>query len=91
MKVYVGNIVTVNKQNDVVSYLVEDKGRIVYVGNELPEKYSSVAKKMLGNWEGQNMCRTSFLSCGEDPANSQCQKSRLLKMMASLLYLKAKR
>ncbi|MBQ7429170.1 MAG: amidohydrolase family protein [Butyrivibrio sp.] len=48
MKVYVGNIVTVNKQNDVVSYLVEDKGRIVYVGNELPEKYSSVAKVMLG-------------------------------------------
>lgn len=49
------------------------------------------AKKMLGNWKGQDMRRTSFLSCGEDPANSQCHKSRLLKMMASLLYLKAKR
>lgn len=49
------------------------------------------AKKMLGNWKGQNMCRVSFWSFGENAANSQCHKSRLLTMMASLLYFKAQR
>ena len=49
------------------------------------------AKKMLGNWKGQNMCRVSFWSFREDPAKSQCHKSRLLEMMASLLYFKARR
>ena len=38
MKVYKGNILTVNANDDVAKYLVEDKGRIAYVGNELPEK-----------------------------------------------------
>lgn len=37
MKCYKGNILSVNKNDDVFKYLVEDKGRIVYVGNELPK------------------------------------------------------
>lgn len=39
MKVYHGSIITVNNRDDVCSYLVEDKGRIVFVGNDLPEKF----------------------------------------------------
>lgn len=39
MKVYCGNILTVNQNDDVAKYLVEDKGRIVFVGNNLPEEY----------------------------------------------------
>ncbi len=42
MKCYKGKILTVNKNNDVFSYLVEDKGRIVFTGNELPERYKNV-------------------------------------------------
>ena len=38
MKVFEGNILTVNKNNDVARFLVEDGGRIVFVGKELPEK-----------------------------------------------------
>ncbi len=41
MKIYKGNILTVNKSDDVNRYLVEDKGRIVFVGDDLPEKYVS--------------------------------------------------
>ncbi len=41
MKIYKGNILTVNKSDDVNRYLVEDKGRIVFVGDDLPEKYAS--------------------------------------------------
>ncbi len=48
MKVYVGNILTVNKNNDVARYLVEDRGRIVYVGKELPEEYTGAPKVELG-------------------------------------------
>ncbi|MBR3305093.1 MAG: amidohydrolase family protein [Christensenellaceae bacterium] len=39
MKIYKGNILTVNKEDEVAGYLVEDNGRIAFVGNELPEKY----------------------------------------------------
>ena len=41
MKVYKGNILTVNSTDDVKKYLAEDKGRIVFVGDELPEKFAS--------------------------------------------------
>lgn len=40
MKIYHGSIVTVDKQNNVFSYLVEDKGIIQYVGDYLPEQYN---------------------------------------------------
>ena len=39
MKVFEGNILTVNQDNETARYLVEDGGRIVYVGNSLPDKY----------------------------------------------------
>lgn len=48
MLVYEGSILSVNKNDDVFRYLVEDKGRIVYVGNELPEEYADAAKIVLG-------------------------------------------
>ena len=41
MQVFKGNIVTVNKNNDVVNYLVENKGMIEFVGNQLPDKYAN--------------------------------------------------
>ncbi len=40
MKVYHGSILTVNKNNDVFNYLVENNGIIEYIGNELPERYN---------------------------------------------------
>lgn len=43
MTVYQGKIITVNENNDVFSYLVEDEGRILYVGDELPAQYKSAA------------------------------------------------
>lgn len=49
MKVFEGNILTVNKSNDVAKFLVEDGGRIVFVGKELPEKFSAVDRIKLGN------------------------------------------
>ena len=48
MKVYEGDILTVNKNDDVARYLVEDGGRIVFVGNDLPEKYKVATKVDLG-------------------------------------------
>ena len=49
MKCYEGSILSVNAGNDVYRYLVEDKGRIVYVGNTLPEIYSTAERVRLGN------------------------------------------
>ncbi|MGM9614584.1 MAG: amidohydrolase [Oscillospiraceae bacterium] len=48
MKCYKGHIVTVNPENESFRYLVEDNGRIVYVGDELPEQYASAERIDLG-------------------------------------------
>ena len=41
MKVYQGHIVTCDQYDHVYHYLVEDQGKIIYVGNELPIQYHS--------------------------------------------------
>lgn len=49
MRVYEGTILTVDAQDSLAHYLVEDGGRIVYVGDTLPEEYSSAPREQLGN------------------------------------------
>ena len=49
MKVYEGNILTCDAQDHVYKYLVEEGGRIAYVGDELPAKYASGTRVKLGN------------------------------------------
>lgn len=49
MKCYRGQIVTVNPDNEVFRYLVEDHGKIVYTGNELPEEYAGAELVELGD------------------------------------------
>ncbi len=48
MKVFEGAIITCDSKNTVAKYLVEDKGRIVYLGDTLPERYSKAEKTDLG-------------------------------------------
>lgn len=48
MKVYEGDILTVDENDSVASYLVEDGGRILYVGDSLPDAYSSAPVERLG-------------------------------------------
>lgn len=48
MKCYEGNILSVNASDEVFKYLVEDKGKILYVGNKLPEEYRRAKKIKLG-------------------------------------------
>lgn len=48
MRIYEGAIVTCDAQDHVYSYLVEDGGRIVYTGDELPAKYASGSRISLG-------------------------------------------
>ena len=48
MKIYEGNILTCDAQNRVYKYLVEDGGRICYVGDELPAEYAKGERISLG-------------------------------------------
>lgn len=48
MKVYEGSILTCDERDSVFRYLVEDGGRIVFTGNELPEEYSGASRINLG-------------------------------------------
>lgn len=49
MKHYHGTILTVDKDDHVYHHLVEDKGRILYVGDELPFQYANAETIELGN------------------------------------------
>ncbi len=48
MKCFCGNILTVDRNDNVCKYLVESNGMIEYVGNDLPEKYASAEMIDLG-------------------------------------------
>jgi len=37
MNVFHGPIITCDQENSLFNYLVEDKGKIIYLGNELPD------------------------------------------------------
>lgn len=49
MKCYVGSIITINENDDVFGYLVEDHGKILYVGNQLPKEYEQAERIELGD------------------------------------------
>ena len=49
MKCYKGAILSVNARDEVFNYLVEDRGRVVFVGNELPAKFEGVETIDLGD------------------------------------------
>lgn len=42
MKCYKGTIISVDAKDGVYEYLVEDKGIIQFIGNELPEQYNNI-------------------------------------------------
>jgi predicted amidohydrolase YtcJ len=46
MRIFHGDIITCDRNNSVFQYLVENKGSILFVGDELPEKYSSLKNKI---------------------------------------------
>lgn len=48
MKVYEGTILTVDANDSVAHYLVEDGGKIVFVGDELPAQYAAAPVEQLG-------------------------------------------
>ncbi|MBQ7486220.1 MAG: amidohydrolase family protein, partial [Clostridia bacterium] len=48
MKCYEGAVLSVNRSNEVFRYLAQDNGKIVYVGNELPEQYAAAERVKLG-------------------------------------------
>lgn len=49
MKLYEGRILTVDAKDSIAAYLVEDNGRILYVGNNLPKEYDRVKRVELGD------------------------------------------
>ena len=48
MKCYKGTILSVDANDNVYKYLVEDNGKIIFIGNELPEEYKQIETEDLG-------------------------------------------
>lgn len=48
MKIYEGNILSCDTNDNVYRFLVEDNGRILFVGEKLPEKYNNAERILLG-------------------------------------------
>lgn len=68
MKIYHGQILTVDANDTVANYLVEDKGRIVFVGNELPERYAHSSSAEMVELGGRALC-PSFVDTHEHLAS----------------------
>ena len=49
MKVYKGTVITCDEKNTVAKYLAEDGGKILFVGDELPEEYKDFETVELGS------------------------------------------
>ena len=49
MQIFHGTVVTCDEKSSVYRYLVEDKGKIVYVGNDLPHFYANSPLVELGS------------------------------------------
>lgn len=65
MKVFKGTILTVNSEDAVERYLVEDAGRIVFTGRELPARFADAEQIDLG---GRALC-PSFVDTHEHLAS----------------------
>ena len=48
MQIFHGTVITCDEDNNVFSYLVEDKGKIIHVGNNLPDIYADSKQIELG-------------------------------------------
>lgn len=48
MKIYEGSIITCNEADSIAKFLVEDGGKIVFVGDELPSIYEKYDRVVLG-------------------------------------------
>jgi hypothetical protein len=48
VKIYEGAILSCDRGNRVYRYLVEDRGRILHTGNELPPEYEGAPREVLG-------------------------------------------
>lgn len=49
MKIYHGNVLTCDSENNIYQYLVEENGTIAFVGNELPAEYQDSHVTELGS------------------------------------------
>ena len=47
MKIYEGTVISCDADDHVHRYLVEDQGRILHVGNDLPEQYGDAPREAL--------------------------------------------
>ena len=58
MKVYKGTVITCDEKNTVANYLAEDGGKILFVGDELPEEYKDFETVELGRSSSRRVpCR----------------------------------
>ncbi len=46
MRIYNGTIISCDQNNSIYQYLVEDRGKIIYVGNDLPTQYADYKNVM---------------------------------------------
>ena len=63
MRVYEGDILTVDAQDSVARYLVEDDGRILFVGDDLPAEYEEVPVEHLRERGGADVFPTQNVLC----------------------------
>ncbi|MBP5750579.1 MAG: amidohydrolase family protein, partial [Firmicutes bacterium] len=96
MKVYKGNILTVNEKDEEFQFLVEDGGRIVFVGDTLPGEFLKAPMEELGDKAlipafcdtHQHFASFSIFNAGLNVADADSNE-QIIKM-AKDFYLRSK-
>ena len=82
MKIYRGTILTLDGRNTIANTLVEDRGRIVYVGDLRPRQYRfhRKAEEILPEKYRDEQIRADVIVV--DPPRKGCERSVLDTMLA---------
>lgn len=60
MRLYEGNILTCDKENRIAHYLLEDQGKILYCGDELPAGCVAAERVSTGGGIDSTVCGQSY-------------------------------
>ena len=92
MNIYHGTIISCDASESVFSYLVEDKGKILYTGDILPEEYKNIPLRELGTkalipaFADSHMHFSSFALFHSGVNVSECSSNREILQTLSAVH-----
>lgn len=84
MNIYKSNIIPVTSENDKAKYLITDKDKIVYVGNDIPHEYKDLE---INNLENKTIVPGFFDTHTHFSSTSKAPLTEAIKGITSIVAL----